>query len=119
MEVYVRAMRDDRMVQVSQGGGNEPVWSRDGRELFYRSSPDSGLSLMRVEVATSPELRVASRSRLFGLDEYVPTTPHANYDISPDGREFVFVKRNPTSRIMISQNLPALVERLRGKREAP
>ncbi|HXW04678.1 MAG TPA: hypothetical protein VD833_05560 [Vicinamibacterales bacterium] len=37
--------------------------------------------------------------------------PHTNYDISPDGQTFVFVRRNPASRIVILQNLPALVRR--------
>jgi len=41
-------------------------------------------------------------------------TPHANYDISPDGKTFVMVRLNPASRIMVLQNLPALVAKLRG-----
>jgi hypothetical protein len=44
----------------------------------------------------------------------VGTAPHANYDISPDGEHFVMVRRSPSTRIMIIQNLPALVERLQG-----
>jgi Tol biopolymer transport system component/tRNA A-37 threonylcarbamoyl transferase component Bud32 len=118
-EVYVRAMRGDRMLQISNGGGSEPVWSRDGRELFYRSSADSGLFLMRVEFAASPEPRVAARGRMFAIEDYLGSTPHANYDVAPDGRGFVFVKRNELSRIVVIQNLPALVERLGGRREAP
>ncbi len=45
----------------------------------------------------------------------IGTTPHANYDLSPDGRTFVMVRRSPSTRIMIIQNLPALVERMRGR----
>jgi len=59
-------------------------------------------------------LTVAGRQQLFSLADYVGTQPHANYDVSPDGRYFAMVRRSPSTRIMIIQNLPALVERLRG-----
>ena len=37
-EVYVRAFPDNgTKVQVSNGGGILPVWSRNGYELFYRT----------------------------------------------------------------------------------
>jgi hypothetical protein len=37
-----------------------------------------------------------------------------NYDVSPDGKTFVMVRRSPATRIMVIQNLPALVKRLQG-----
>ena len=38
-EVYMRDLKGERdRVLVSNGGGNEPVWSPDGRELFYRET---------------------------------------------------------------------------------
>src|ERR1700676_5576985 len=36
--------------QISTEGGTEPVWTRNGRELFYRS----GDKMMAVDVATQP-----------------------------------------------------------------
>ena len=44
--------------------------------------------------------------------------PHSNYDVSPDGRTFVMVRNNPSTRIMVIQNLPALVAKLRGAEPA-
>jgi hypothetical protein len=41
------------------------------------------------------------------------TNPHASYDVSPDGQTFAMVRRSPASRIVILQNLPELVRRLR------
>ena len=41
---------------------------------------------------------------------------HANYDVSPDGKTFVMVRRSPAARIVVIQNLPALVRRLQGER---
>lgn len=36
-EIYVASvMRGGRGMSVSKGGGNAPLWSRDGRELYYR-----------------------------------------------------------------------------------
>jgi hypothetical protein len=37
-----------------------------------------------------------------------------DYDVSPDGRTFAMVRRSPATRIMVIQNLPGLVRRLRG-----
>jgi serine/threonine-protein kinase len=115
-EVYVRPFgRDGDLVQVSQNGGNEPAWRDDGRELFYRGFTAAGQPvLMAVTVRTADDFAVTAREELFSLTEYVGSAPHTNYDVSPGGRSFAMVRRSASTRIMIIQNLPALVERLRG-----
>ena len=121
-EVYVRPLGGSGdVVQVSQGGGSEPVWAKSGREIFYRGAANATPELMSAAVETSPVFRVTSRRPLFPDAEFLPTTPHANYDVSPDGTTFAMVRANPTSRIVILQNLPALVARLagRGARSGP
>ncbi len=113
-EIYVRTLSGDGdLLQVSRGGGVEPVWSRDGRELFYRGTVDGRPELVAASVRTAP-FAVTARRSLFPVTDMVTGTPHANYDVSPDGRSFVMVRRSPGTRIMIIQNLPALVARLRG-----
>jgi hypothetical protein len=57
---------------------------------------------------------VISRQSLFPVDDYITTTPHVGYDVSPDGKTFVMVRRNAASRIEVIQNLPELVKRLSG-----
>jgi serine/threonine-protein kinase len=115
-QVYVRPLKDEAdQVQVSVSGGTEPMWSRDGRELFYRSGAGSGSELIQVAFRTDPAFSVTSRRALFSVAEMVNSTPHRNYDISPDGKTFVMVRFNPSTRIMVIQNLPALVERLKGQ----
>ncbi len=115
LEVYVRPLgRDGDLVQVSRGGGTEPLWSRDGRELFYRGMVDDQPQLIATSVRTAPSFSVTARRPLFPVADMVTATPHRNYDITPDGRSFVMVQRSPGTRIMIIQNLPALVARLRG-----
>ncbi len=114
-EVYVRRLDGTgELVQVSLSGGAEPVWGPNGRELFYRASNGSVVELMVATLQTSPTLQVVSRQPLFAVSEMGTATPHSNYDISPDGKTFVMVRLNPASRIMVIQNLPGLVAKLRG-----
>ena len=111
--VYARSMRSDGgQVQVSQAGGSEPVWGPDGREIFYRTTGDGANELIAARIETSPELRVLSRQALFPLTDYSPATPHASYDVSPDGKKFAMVKRNAASRLIVLQNFPEFVRRL-------
>jgi tRNA A-37 threonylcarbamoyl transferase component Bud32 len=116
-EVYVRDLAGEQdQVLVSLEGGSEPVWGHDGKELFYRETAQDNPYLVAARIETGPTIRVASRSRLFPIADIVGTGPHANYDISPDGKTFVMVRRSPAARIVVIQNLPALVRRLRGER---
>jgi serine/threonine-protein kinase len=118
-EVYIRDRRGSGdQVLVSNGGGTEPVWSPDGRELYYRET-EAGAHLVSATIATSPAPRVLARTRLFAIGDIVATNPHANYDISPDGTTFVMVKRSPAARIVVIQNLPGLVQKLQGSAPTP
>jgi hypothetical protein len=113
-EVFVRALAGTgEEVQVSQQGGSEPVWGPDGHELFYRAAVGDRVELVLAELRTAPELEVISRRQMFSIDEIVGTSPHANYDIAPDGKTFAMVRRSPATRIIVLQNLPALVRNLR------
>ena len=112
-EVYVRPLTGaGQEVQVSAGGGSEPIWGPDSRELFYRGTATGRVELMLAALQIEPELEVVSREALFNIDESAASAPHSNYDISPDGKTFVMVRRSPASRIVVIQNLPALVRRL-------
>jgi Tol biopolymer transport system component len=116
-EVYVRDLAGEGdQVLVSLDGGNEPVWGPDGRELFYRETKQADPYLVAAGIATAPALAVTGRTRLFPIGDIVGTSPHANYDVSPDGKSFVAVRRSPAARIMVIQNLPALMRRLQGGR---
>jgi len=114
-EIYVRRMDGTgEQVQISLSGGAEPVWGPNGRELFYRASNGTDVNLMLATIQTAPTLSVTARQTLFPVSDMSTATPHANYDVSPDGKTFVMVRLNPASRIMVIQNLPGLVARLRG-----
>jgi eukaryotic-like serine/threonine-protein kinase len=117
-EVYVRDLAGERdQVLVSLDGGSEPIWSPDGRELYYRETKQNDPHLVAAAIATTPALAVTRRERLFPITDIVATGPHANYDISPDGKTFVMVRRSPSARIVVLQNLPALMRRIQGRDE--
>ncbi len=86
--VYTRPISGDgSQVQVSLGAASEPVWSRDGREIFFRGIGEGGIvDLVAARVETTPALRVTARETLFPVNDYLPTTPHSSYDVSPDGK---------------------------------
>jgi Tol biopolymer transport system component len=118
VEVYVRRFDGSgEVTQVSQGGGDEPVWSADGRELFYRSYSEQSVRLMSVKTETGNVFRIADRSPLFPVAGYVGTTPHSSYDVSLDGTYFAFVRRNPASRIIVLQHFPELARQLEGSNQ--
>jgi eukaryotic-like serine/threonine-protein kinase len=113
-EVYVQPLRaDGDQIQISQEGGTEPVWAPDGRELYYRSTAGGQVELIAATVRTAPVFMVIARHPMFSVSDMVGTAPHANYDVSPDGRTFAMVQRSPSTRIVVIQNLPELLRRLR------
>jgi serine/threonine-protein kinase len=89
-EVYVRPFPNvrDGEWQLSQGGGFAPLWSHDGREIFYRSPTH----LMAVQITTQPSFKVVSSGPLFNLAGFVLAgTRGIRYDVARDGR-FLLLK---------------------------
>jgi len=79
---------------VSRGGGVQPRWRRNGKELFY-ISPDS--EMMAVEVATRPVFQAGTPRPLFQtdiVDTGIRTGP-LSWDIAPDGNRFLIISENP------------------------
>ena len=96
-EIYVRprpGRAGDRQA-VSLHGGEEPLWSRKGDELFYRSGPQ----WMVVAVKSGEPLTLGDPRPLFSGDYF--DGAGISYDVSPDGRRFLMLK---TSRLARSSN---------------
>jgi dipeptidyl aminopeptidase/acylaminoacyl peptidase len=73
--------------QVSTDGGSEPLWSRDGGELFYRA----GDRLMRIDMNRGADTPGIPTTAFEG--RFVPgAVTLANYDVAPDGASFVMVQ---------------------------
>ena len=90
----------DRRVIVSTAGGFEPVWSRDGRRLYFRSPTD----VMAAAVASTSPLEFSAPQALFA-DTLVRTQGnlHTHFDVAPDGR-FLFIE-NPRQDRQAEANL--------------
>jgi|KBSSwiStaDraftv2_1062776.scaffolds.fasta_scaffold00900_21 serine/threonine-protein kinase len=90
-EIYAQPVNEaGSRVQISSGGGTEPVWSPAGDEVFYRS----GLYLIAAKITLQP-FRVTHRDTLF-RDVFVRNSSSVNYDVMPNGKQFVMVQsENP------------------------
>lgn len=75
-ELYLRALGgSDVQLQIFVDGGTEPVWSRNGREIFYRSG--SRLKAARLVLRAEPS--VVSRPDLFDLSAYDGEAPESGW----------------------------------------
>ena len=83
-EVYVQPLDGEgEKRMISTEGGEEPLWSWDGQELFYRN----GRRMMVVAVQTDPTFDAGVPRLLF-------EGPYAlGYDVSKDGQRFLMVER--------------------------
>ena len=95
-EVYVAPVSGaSRAVRVSTGGGTEPVWRRDGGELFFRSGPHVLAATIKAGGALRPE---APRVLFEGQFESGRSTRPA-YDVSADGARFLMIRAADTGRL--------------------
>ena len=84
-ELYVRAFPSgDGKSSISISGARQPLWSRDGKEIFYIE----GQTLVAVAVTTKPDFSVGFATRLFQSDSFKAGDWHS-YDVSADGQRFV------------------------------
>ena len=112
-EVYVRPLPGPGgRLQVSAGGGEEPVWSKDGTRLFYRTQTH----MIEATIARSPELSLVRRDTLF-IDSYSRHGWDANYDLLPNG-DFLMIGRQlgSTAQIFAIANFDVLLRERFGKR---
>ena len=92
-EVYVRPFPKGTPVhRISSDGGREPLWSPDGRQLFYVEPAERAFRrVMVLEVAGVQPTFSRGRPRLLFDGSYTGTFPSRSYDISADGQRFVMV----------------------------
>jgi len=96
-EVYVRPFPGPGPKrQVSVGGGTSLVWSKSGSELFYRN----GDAVMAAAITAGPEFSSAAPRTLFRGEYEEPARPDwpRNYDVMPDGKQFLMIKPDSDGR---------------------
>ena len=96
--------------QVSTGGGSQPRWRGDGRELYF-ASPDG--YLMAVSIESQPVFRPGTPRKLFRLPERPERDTPVFEDVTPDGKRFL-LSVPTTSRSSVGfhviVNWPSLLE---------
>jgi Tol biopolymer transport system component len=95
-EVYVRTFPDVTAGkwQISTDGGVEPVWSRNGQELYFRSADGSAIEV--ADMRRGPNF--VARRTLLTLPEqndYEANARNRLIDVASDGR-FVMIQRTGT-----------------------
>ncbi len=99
-EIYVTAFpKREGNWQISNGGGTTPIWSRDGKELFFVNSS----SLMVVNVSPGPTFDFSEPRNLCTIP---PSALVA--DIGADGRQFLV--RTPRSEQVTLQHLVVITD---------
>jgi len=82
--------------QISTGGGEEPRWVRNGREITYRNAT----KMMSVPVQVQPMFRGGKPTELFD-GKFDRGFGVAGYDVTPDGQTFVMTRSEHTARTEI------------------
>jgi Tol biopolymer transport system component len=108
-EVYVISFpAGDQKLRISAiGGGGQPRWRKDGKELFYRS-PDN--SAMAVDVKLGARIEAGIPRRLFGN----PDSPSARdpvrhqWNVTPDGQRFLLRYANGSGSTVITGGTPII-----------
>ncbi len=95
-------------VAVSVDGGLSPIWSPDGRELFFRQ----GGKVMAAEVGYEGGIRFRSPVELFDGPYTLDLMGHQRYDVSPDGRSFLMVENSDDFPIVVVQGWGGELERI-------
>jgi eukaryotic-like serine/threonine-protein kinase len=99
-EVYVQPYPGPgERVRVSTNGGGEPLWSPNGRELFYRASTSDRQQVFSAAVTSASPFRTDTPRLLFENKtfEYDNTVPIRSWNVSPDGQRFLLLRFAPST----------------------
>jgi serine/threonine-protein kinase len=89
-EVYVRPFPNVDLARfaISVGGGLEPMWRRDGAELFFRTARGE---MFAVGIGGGNGFAHGTPTLLFSKPGLMQSPYHRGYDVHPDGRRFLMV----------------------------
>ena len=121
-QVYVKAFPGPGpKIQISNESGTDPVWKRNGSELFYRHED----SMMAVPVSTTPTFAAGRPMELWkghyspGMSSSCggPGLTSSNYDVTSDGQHFLMIKdddqeSSTSDRVVVVQAWDDEVRRL-------
>jgi serine/threonine protein kinase len=86
-EVYVTSFPTaSARWQISAGGGSQPRWRGNEKELYYLSADGS---MVAVPVEMRPDFKAGVPQRLFPCELRQSGNLFGEYDVSPDGQRFL------------------------------
>jgi eukaryotic-like serine/threonine-protein kinase len=74
--------------QVAAGGARTPLWSPDGRQLYYHDQSSNRFNV--VDVRTEPSFSTG-RPTTLPIEGTIHPVAQRNYDITPDGKQLIVV----------------------------
>ncbi len=87
--------------QISSDGGREPLWNRNGRELFFRN----GNKMMAAPIDTQHAFSAGTPKTLFQGQYVTLSNSTPNYDVTADGQKFLMLKTTaPPAQINVVVN---------------
>ena len=98
--------------RISNNGGSQPRWRRDGKEIFY-IAPDGTLMAVTVTAENAFESgapRTLFKTRIAGVDSLIRNLNMTNYAVTGDGQRFLITSTivdNPASSMTVLSNWPA------------
>ena len=112
-QVYVQAFPPaGPYYQVTDAGGATPVWSPDGRRLYYLN----GGKIFAATLRLTPTFAVLARDLVFTAQGYNLLSPvHAGFDVAPDGKHLLLVRpvREDNSLVIVHDFKSELLKRAR------
>jgi serine/threonine protein kinase len=98
-EVYAeRVPSSGEKTRISTGGGSEPFWRADGRELFYLN----GATFMSVEIQTTPSGLAAGKPAELFTAPIIKEQRRNRYVVTADGTRFlaILASQEPSNTAM-------------------
>jgi len=94
-QIYVQPYPTGAKYQITTEGGYAPVWSPDGKQLFYSGNN----KLLAVDIRTQPTFSYGKPSPLPIVGMVRESASPRNYDITPDGKRFLVLQQPSPSDV--------------------
>jgi serine/threonine-protein kinase len=97
MEIYVRPFpaTSSAKWQVSTAGGQQPVWSRSGRQLYYINGKNE---MVTAEIRPGASFGVGEQRVLFSTAPFVRLGPIPSFAVTTDDRRFLMLREGETAQ---------------------
>jgi serine/threonine-protein kinase len=92
-EIYIRPYpdTDTGLLQISVDGGWQPLWSPNGKTLYYTAGSNLNRTMMSVSISVEQEFSMGEPRAHFDFT-HAPYAVMRSHDLHPDGNRFLMVK---------------------------